>query len=62
MNKLTKGTNDYLAQLVLALVGVGLTVLVTAVPALAPYQEVLLEILAVVVALIFGVSIQKAGK
>jgi hypothetical protein len=62
MNKLQQGTNDYLAQLVLALVGVGLTVLVTAVPALAPYQEVLLEILAVVVALIFGVSIQKAGK
>jgi len=52
--------NDYQAQLVTAVVGAVIAVLVVAVPALAEYKEVLLELALIVVGLIVGQSIQKA--
>lgn len=52
--------NAYQAQLVTAIVGAVIAVLVVAVPALAEYKDVLLEVALIVVGLIVGQSIQKA--
>ena len=51
--------NEYQAQLITAVVGAIIAVLVVAVPALAEYQDVLLEIVLIVVGLIVGQSVQK---
>lgn len=54
--------NDYQAQLITAIVGVVVVILVTAVPQLQPYQDNLTQIIMILVGLIVGQSIQKHGK
>jgi uncharacterized membrane protein len=62
MNKFRVALNDYQAQIVTAVIGAIVSVLVVAVPALAQYQDVLLEIILLVVGLIVGVSLQKSNR
>lgn len=62
MNKFRVALNDYQAQIVTAVIGAILSVLVVLVPELAQYQDVLLEVILLIVGLIVGQSIQKAGK
>ena len=51
--------NQYQAQLITAVIGAVIMVLVTAVPALEPYKDALLEIALIIVGLIVGQSLQK---
>ena len=62
MNKFRVALNDYQAQIVTAVIGAVISVLVVAVPALAEYKDVLLELALLIVGLIVGQSIQKAGR
>lgn len=62
MNKFRVALNDYQAQIVTAVIGAILSVLVVLVPELAQYKDVLLEVILLIVGLIVGQSIQKAGK
>ena len=59
MNKVREGTNDYLAQIVLIIIGAVVHVLVTVVPDLAQYQEIISQLIWMIVAAILGISVQK---
>ena len=59
MNKVREGTNDYLAQIVLIIIGAVVQVLVTVVPDLAQYQEIISQLIWMIVAAILGISVQK---
>ncbi len=59
MNEQWKNLQDHQMEIITAVLGLVIFVLVTAVPALAPYKDVLLEIALVIVGLIFGTSVKK---
>lgn len=54
--------NEYQAQIITAIIGAAIMVLVQVVPALVPYQDVLLEIDLIIAGLIIGQSVQKANR
>ncbi len=59
MNNQLKQLKEHQAELITAVIGAIVMILVTAVPGLKPYQEALTSILLILASLILGISIKK---